>query len=51
MTPVQPVTQPPANPDGQGALKASISLGTIALADITAAVAEKDSRVQDLKPL
>ena len=51
MTPVPPVTQPPANPDGQGALKASISLGTIALADITAAVAEKDSRVQDLKPL
>jgi acetyl esterase/lipase len=46
-----PVTPPPVNTDGQGALKASIPLGTIALADIAAAVAEKDSRVRDLKPL
>lgn len=52
VTPVTPVTpELPVNTDGQGALKASIPLGTVALADITAAVAEKDSRVRDLKPL
>ncbi len=51
VTPVPPVApQPPAGPDGQGALKAAIALGTIALADISAAVAEKDSRVQNLQP-
>lgn len=40
----------PADPAGQGALKAATLLGTIPVAEITAAVAEKDSRVQGLQP-
>lgn len=44
-TPVQP-----ADPNSQGALQAATLLGTIAQADISAAVAEKDSLVQGLQP-
>lgn len=40
----------PADPSGQGTLKAATLLGTIAVADITAALADKDARVQDLQP-
>ena len=58
ITPVEPVEPvdplPPAvpvQPADQGKFEAATLLGTIEQADISAAVAEKDSRVQDLKPL
>lgn len=44
-TPVQP-----ADPSRQGALQTATLLGTIPVADITAAIADKDSRVQGLQP-
>ena len=45
-TPVQP-----ADPATQGRFEGAIPLGTIALADINAAVADKGSRLEGLKPL
>ena len=41
---------PPVDPGNQGVLQGATLLGTIPVADITAAVAEKDSRVQNLQP-
>lgn len=48
--PPNPPVQP-ADPASVGALKAATVLGTVSVADITAAIAAKDSRVQSLKPI
>lgn len=48
---VPPKPVQPADPATAGELKAATPLGTIAVADIAAAVAAKDSRVQSLKPV